>query len=251
MKTVKQQIISNEVTVGSWLTIHSLETVEIMGQQSFDWLVIDMEHSAITLDYAQAMVRTIQGLNIPAYIRVEKNDANVIKRVMDTGANGIIVPMVLSAQDARAAVESVYYPPKGKRGVGLTRAQGYGANFFEYKDRLTRDALIVVIIEHIEAVDQLEEILSVDGVDASMIGPYDLSGSLGYPGEYDRSEVKQAIEKYMEVCKRMKKPAGYHVVAAEAEQLKAKMDAGFSFLAFSLDEIFLAHGVKQELAKLS
>ena len=201
-----------------------------------------MEHSAITLDVAQDLIRTIELCGVAPLVRVGANDPIMIKRVMDAGAHGIIVPMVNSKKEAERAVSSVYYPPKGKRGVGLTRAQGYGLDFKRYKEWLATGPIIAVQIEHIDAIENLEEILSVDGVDASIIGPYDLSGSMGFPGEFERKEVAEALSRYEKVSKKMGKPMGYHVINPDAKEVQGYLDKGYTFVAVSLDTLFL--GVK-------
>ncbi|MBN1870812.1 MAG: 2,4-dihydroxyhept-2-ene-1,7-dioic acid aldolase [Candidatus Omnitrophica bacterium] len=247
MKSLKKRINGGELTIGSWITISSPENVEVMGQFGFDWLTVDMEHSMITLPQAQQLVRTIKSMNIPALVRVEENNANNIKRVMDLGADGIIVPMVLSKEGAQRAVEAVKYPPQGIRGVGLTRAQGYGFKFDSYKEWVKRESIVIAIIEHYKAVDHLEEILSVDGIDATMIGPYDLSGSMGYPGEYKRKNVADQIARYLKVSKALNKPAGFHVVPPVAKQVDEKIRRGFKFLAFGTDALFLGTKIKEQL----
>jgi 2-dehydro-3-deoxyglucarate aldolase len=145
------------------------------------------------------------------------------------------VPMIKSAADAEEAVQSVYYPPRGKRGVGLARAQGYGAEFQQYRDWLEKNAVIVAMIEHIDAVNAIDSILSVDGIDAYIIGPYDLSGSMGHIGELNHPEVASAIEKVLEAGKRIGKPGGIHVVEPDQEQLRQRISAGFSFIGYGLD----------------
>ena len=248
MNSLRQRLIKNETTVGSWITMGSHETTEIMATANFDWLTVDMEHSAIDLPRAQDLVRIIQGKGKPALVRVGANEPNIIKRALDLGVDGIIVPMIKSRAEAEAVVNAVYYPPQGQRGVGLTRAQGYGQGFDDYKERLKSELAVLVIIEHIQAIEELEEILTVDGIHGSMIGPYDLSGSLGHPGEYERPEVQEAIERYRTVCAQLNKPAGFHVIPPQAAALEKKVAAGFGFLGFSLDSLFLAENVTAQLA---
>jgi 2-dehydro-3-deoxyglucarate aldolase len=169
---------------------------------------------------------------------------------MDAGSCGVIVPNVNSAEDARKAVEGVRYPPFGKRGVGLARAQGYGLEFEEYKDWLKDNSIVVVQIEHIEGVNNLEQILKTDGVDATIIGPYDLSASMGHPGDFEYPKVKEALKKYVEVCKRLGKSAGFHIIIPDADRIKGKVKEGFNFLAFSTDALLLAHKCRDELSKI-
>jgi len=239
MKSLKAKIKNTEPVIGSWITLNSPEVAEVMGQFPFDWLTIDMEHSAITLSQAQQMVRAIQAAGIPVLVRVGENNANLIKQVMDTGADGVIVPMIKSKEEAQKAVAAAKYPPQGNRGVGLARAQGYGFKFNAYKEWLLKEGVVIVIIEHKDAMKDLEGILSVEGVDASMIGPYDLSGSLGHPGDFERKEMIELTARYLNVCQKLKKPAGYHIIAPDAGQLNKKISEGFRFLAFSTDTLFL------------
>jgi 2-dehydro-3-deoxyglucarate aldolase len=235
---------------GSWITMGDGSIAEIMAQSGFDWLVVDMEHSAITLDIAQSLIRVIDSADVVPLVRVGENDATLIKRVMDAGAHGVIVPMVNSRSDAENAVRAVRYPPDGIRGVGLTRAQGYGFCFNEYKKWAKKNAIVIVQIEHIDAIKNLESILNVDGVDGSIIGPYDLSGSLGYPGEFDRPIVKNAIARYELVCKKLGKPMGFHVVQPDVGKAKAYKKKGYSFLAVGLDTLYLGIKAREVLSEV-
>lgn len=233
--SLKAKLASSEVTVGSWITLGHPAIAEIMASAGFDWLVLDMEHSVLELSEAQTIIQVLDGLGCPAIVRLTSNHPDQIKRVMDAGATGVMVPMIKSAADAQAAVEAVYYPPEGKRGVGLARAQGYGARFQEYRQWLKENAVIIVMIEHIDAVQQIDAILSVPGIDAYIIGPYDLSGSMGRPGELDHPEVQIAIEKVLEAGRRLNKPGGIHVIEPDPAALRKRIEAGFNFLGYSLD----------------
>ena len=158
--------------------------------------------------------------------------------------------MIKSKAEAIKLVESVYYPPKGKRGVGLSRAQNFGIGFDQYQEKLQKEICIIAQIEHIDAINNIEEILSVEEIDCTLIGPYDLSASMGKPGQYHLPEVKAAIEKYDEICKRLNKPMGAHVISSDSSETKTKMDVGYSFLAFSLDFFFLGDKAREEMKKL-
>ncbi|MFH0753287.1 MAG: aldolase/citrate lyase family protein [Candidatus Omnitrophota bacterium] len=247
---LKQKIDAGQVVMGSWLTIDSEIVAEIMSRMGFDWLTIDIEHSAIDMEMTQRLVRTVELNGCVPLVRVGENNANLIKRVMDTGAHGVIVPMVNTAQDAQRAIEAVKYPPVGKRGVGLARAQGYGLSFEKYRGGLARQSVVVAIIEHVDAVENLEKILSVDGIDATMIGPYDLSGSMGHPGDFDRKDVQALIKRYMNVCRKFNKPSGFHVVEPESVRLQKKIKEGCRFLAYGTDALFLARGVEGRFGRI-
>ncbi len=239
MRTLKQKLKNFDTTIGSWITIPHPSIAEIMCQAGFDWLTIDMEHSSITLSQAQELIQIIELSRIPALVRVGENDPTLIKRVMDAGACGIIVPMVNTRDDALRAVAAVRYPPVGTRGVGLARAQRYGLGFKEYTKWLSHNSIVIAQIEHIQAVDNLEEILRVPGIDAIMVGPYDLSASCGFPGNFTHPNVHRALKRIMDVSRSMRMPSGFHVVQPDISELKQKMRESFTFLAFSLDSLLL------------
>ncbi|MDD5454079.1 MAG: aldolase/citrate lyase family protein, partial [Candidatus Ratteibacteria bacterium] len=190
---LKPKLINREVSIGSWITMGNSIVTEVMAQAGFEWLTIDMEHSAIDMSQAQELIRIIELSNVVPLVRISNNNPDVIKHVMDAGAHGVIVPMVNSKREAEEAVKSVKYPTFGIRSVGLSRAQKYGFDFNGYREWLEKESIVIVQIEHIEAINNLEAILCTSGVDGSIIGPYDLSGSLGCPGEFDRPEVKAEL----------------------------------------------------------
>lgn len=232
---LKSKLSQGELTIGSWITLGHPAIAEIMAAAGFDWLVLDMEHSVLELSEVQTLIQVLDGQQCPAIVRLTSNHPDQIKRVMDAGATGVMVPMVKSAADAKAAVQAVYYPPRGQRGVGLARAQGYGARFQQYRGWLEDNAVIVAMIEHVDAVKAIDEILAVDGIDAYIIGPYDLSGSMGRPGELDHPEVQSAIAQVLEAGHRSGKPGGIHVIEPNQDELQRRIAAGFNFLGYGLD----------------
>jgi 2-dehydro-3-deoxyglucarate aldolase len=248
--TLKEKLRNNQLTIGSWITLGHLGIAEIMTQTDFDWLTIDMEHSVISIDTAQTMIQIIQAGKKSALVRVGKNDELIIKQVMDAGANGVIVPMVNSVEMAKKAVDHLKYPPHGKRGVGLARAQKYGFGFDEYKSWLENESILVAQIEHIDAISNFEKIIEVEEVDAYIIGPYDLSASMGYPGEYHRQEVISAIDHVLAVSKRKSKAVGFHVIHPNADLVNEKIDQGCTFIAFSIDFFFIGSKIKEEYSKI-
>jgi 2-dehydro-3-deoxyglucarate aldolase len=202
---LKSRLSKGDLTIGSWITLGHPSIAEIMASAGFDWLVLDMEHSVLELSEIQTLIQVLDGKQCPSIVRLTSNHPDQIKRVMDAGATGVMVPMVKSAEDARAAVQSVYYPPRGQRGVGLARAQGYGSSFQKYRSWLEENAVIVAMIEHVDAVNSIDEILAVDGIDAYIIGPYDLSGSMGRPGDLNHPDVQSAITRVLEAGHRSAK----------------------------------------------
>ena len=233
--SLKSRFASNQLTIGSWITLAHPAVAEIMAKAGFDWLTVDLEHSVITIREAEELIRVIDLCGVVPLVRLSANDPIQIKRVMDAGAHGVIVPMVNSAEEARKAVEAVRYPPDGKRGVGLARAQGYGNSFEKYKEWVNRESIVIVQVEHIKAVENLDAILSVEGVDGFIVGPYDLSGSLGVPGQFDNRLMLNAMNRIKDFTKSSSKVAGIHVVEPDIIQLQERIREGYKFIAYSLD----------------
>jgi len=249
-KKLKNKLRNKEITIGSWVTINHPSIIEIMSNKGFDWLTLDIEHSSFDFENIKNLIAHIQYNNMAALVRVYENDEVVIKRVMDAGADGIIVPMINSLNDVKKVNDYLYYPPKGKRGVGLNRAQKYGLGFNEYKDWLLNDAVFIAQIEHIEAIKNLDEILNSDLVDSLMIGPYDLSASMGFPGEYERKEVQEALSQFVQKCSKSEKSFGYHIVPPNSELVIEKLKQGYNFLAFSLDFYFLGDIIDKQMKNI-
>tara|TARA_B100000963_G_scaffold330074_1_gene319911 strand:- start:721 stop:1458 length:738 start_codon:yes stop_codon:yes gene_type:complete len=240
----------NTVTIGSWISLNHFSIAEILADCGFDWLCIDLEHSATDFFETKSLISAIQSKGIQAFVRVGENNDLIIKRVLDAGADGIIVPLVNSREEAQRAIDSVNYPPKGKRGVGLSRAQGYGFDFENYKDNIAPSVKLIVQIEHFRAIENFQSIIELDGVDGAFIGPYDLSGSLGKPGRYNDTDVLELLEKYETICKKSGKLMGYHVIQPDHKLLLEKIEQGYNFLAFSIDSLFLGSLARQEMSNL-
>ena len=248
--SLKNKLKKNKLTIGSWIMMGHPMSVEVMALAGFDWLVVDIEHTSIDLDMLQSLITTIQSHDMKALVRVSKNEEVIIKRVLDIGADGIVVPMVNSKEDALQAVSYAKYPPVGKRGVGLYRATKYGTKFEEYKKWVDEELVIIAQIEHIDAVNNIDEIISVDGIDGTIIGPYDLSGSMGYPGEFEMENVKNAVRKVLDRCKKFNIPSGFHVVDTNPEKLQEKIDEGCTFLAYGIDYFFMRDAAINGMNKL-
>jgi len=247
---LKNKLKNNKLTIGSWITIGHSSVVDIMASAGFEWLVIDMEHTSIDLTTAHNLISTIQANNMKALVRVSKNEEVIIKRILDMGADGIIVPMIKSKSDALEAIDYAKYPPIGKRGVGLFRAQKYGLGFNEYKKWVNEELVIIAQIEHIEAVNNIDEIITTDGIDGIIIGPYDLSGSMGYPGEYEREDVSEAIKYILQACQKNNTPSGFHVIESDPAKLQERIRQGCTFLAYSLDFFFLGDCARNGMNKI-
>ena len=237
----------DRLSIGSWITLGHPAIAEIMATAGFDWLAVDLEHSAINIGQAEELIRTIDLKGTPALVRLSSNNAEQIRGVMDSGAQGVIVPMVKSSAEAAAAVEATKYPPVGTRSVGLARAQGYGTRFAEYFQWQQENSVVIVQIEHILAVNNLEDILSVEGVDGYIVGPYDLSGSLGDPGNFASEEFLSAMDEIRRVSKRLGVPGGVHIVEPDPNSLRECIEEGNKFIAYSVDTRILDIGCRAGL----
>jgi 2-keto-3-deoxy-L-rhamnonate aldolase RhmA len=239
-----------KTSLGSWITLNHPSIAEIMADAGFDWLCIDMEHSVTDYFEAQQLIVAIQSKGLKAFVRVGENNTRIIKRVLDAGADGIIVPSVNSAAEAQKAVNAVKYPPAGTRGVGLARAQGYGFDFENYRDVKSKAITLIMQIEHINAIKELDAILSLDGVDGTFIGPYDLSGSIGKPGQWDEPEVIEALKTYEETAKKYDKLIGFHVVPVDYQLVLEKQKQGYNFIAFAFDAFFLGKIMRDQIKQI-
>lgn len=237
--SLKDRLRRDELTIGTWVSLACTRVAEVLTCSGFDWLVVDVEHSAATYGDIEDIIRVVQSAGVEALVRVSQNDTIEIRRVMDLGAAGVVVPMVCAKEEAAGAVAACRFPPEGVRGVSLCRANGYGLAFDRYMGRANRDAVVIVQIEHSLAIDRLEEILSVDGVDGSLIGPYDLSASLGCAGNFDDRTFVSALKRYEEVSKRLNKTMGYHVVEPVPSRAIELGQRGYRLLALGTDFVFL------------
>ena len=190
--------------IGSWITSYNPDTASLMSSLGFKWLCVDMEHSTITFDQMSILISTIKINNSIPFVRVGSNEKLLIKKALDAGAEGIIVPMINSVKDAKNAIESTYYYPKGKRGVGLTRASNFGFNFEKYIKNDSKKIQLILQIESIEGINNLEKILNLKNISGTLLGPYDLSSSLGVIGRLESPLVKNAIKKYEEISNKKK-----------------------------------------------
>ena len=242
---------NKKYTIGSCVTIDSIATVEIMSKSGFDWLCIDLEHTVIDFKELQQLIAIISYNNLETFVRVGANDELIIKKVLDAGANGIIVPLIKNSEDVKKAVDFSLYPPVGKRGVNkLSRAQGYGFDFENYLKKVNKNTKVIAQIEHFSAIDDLENILKVKNLYGTIIGPYDLSASLGITGQFNHIKFKEELKKYDTLTKKFKLKRGYHVTEPNRNDVKNKIKEGYDFIGFSWDTFFLGQSCKDKLNKL-
>jgi 2-dehydro-3-deoxyglucarate aldolase len=246
MHDFRERLLRGDHLIGTMLTLPSSAVAEILALSGVDWLFIDAEHSVFATAELQAALQAAG--SVPSLVRLASVAEEPIKKALDIGAAGIIAPQVNSAAQAEQVVRWAKYAPQGTRGVGIGRAHGYGLRLQDYIATANERTAVVVQAEHIDAVHQIESIVQVAGVDAVLIGPYDLSASMGLIGQVDHPEVVQAIEHVTAVCLGAGVRLGIFGVSAEAVQ--PYMARGYTLIVASVDTLFLAAGARRLLAQL-
>lgn len=233
------------LAVGSWCQIGHPANVEILARAGFAWLAADCEHGEFAEGDIGDFCRAVRQSPCTPLVRVAENAVMAIRRALDLGAAGVIVPLVDSAEGARQAVRAAHYPPRGIRGYAWQRGNGWGAGFAAYARDFT--PLVVVMIESRSAVEDIDAIMAVEGVDACFVGPYDLSGSFGIPGDTGHPLITAACAQVAAACKRHGKAAGRHLVTPTREEVAGALAQGFTFLALGMDSSFLGSGARGAL----
>jgi 2-dehydro-3-deoxyglucarate aldolase/4-hydroxy-2-oxoheptanedioate aldolase len=232
---------------GTLVSLPSLETAEVLADVGFDWFFVDLEHTQMGVPEAQAILQAV-GERVDCVLRIPLNDEIWVKKALDTGAPGIMVPQVNTADDARRVVCYCKYPLQGTRSVSGARANHYGVKLAEYLLHANDEIAVVIQCEHIRAVENIEAILSVEGLDAVFIGPYDLSASMGLIGQPGHPEVQAAIERVRQACQAHAVPLG--IFAGSTALGKGYYKQGFSLVATSGDTLMLGQVARTILAEL-
>lgn len=244
----RTRLAAGELLVGPIVTLPAPEVAELLAGLGFDWLFVDMEHSPLDVGDVQALLQGA-GADCSVLVRVPAGEAAWIKKVLDTGAAGIIVPQVHTAEQARRVVGLCKYPPEGTRGVGVARAHGYGNRFGQYIGTANGQVVVVVQAESAEAVRNIESIASVPGVDAVLVGPYDLSSSLGKPGELSDPDVQGAIAAITEGC--LKTGTRLGAFGLDSAAVRPFIEQGYTLIAAGIDTVFLSSAAKEVLAGIA
>jgi 2-dehydro-3-deoxyglucarate aldolase/4-hydroxy-2-oxoheptanedioate aldolase len=232
----RQRLRDREPLLGTLVSLPSPEIAELLANAGFDWLFLDMEHGLLDFAAVQSIIQAAGG-ECPCIVRVPSNEPVWIGKALDTGAAGLIFPHINSPAEARAAVTAGKYPPEGIRSIGAARAQGFGSGLQRSVADANLETTLVPQVEHIDAARAIEEILSVPGIDAIFIGPFDLSASLGRPGDIAHSEVHQAIVAVRDACAARTTPCGIFVVDAAAARQAFR--SGYSLVCVATETMLL------------
>jgi 2-dehydro-3-deoxyglucarate aldolase/4-hydroxy-2-oxoheptanedioate aldolase len=247
MTDFRSRVRRRDTLIGPLLTLASPQVAELFALAGCDWVWIDLEHTPLSFEQAQQLIQAV-GERCGTVVRVPWNDPVHIKQALDLGCDGIVVPQVRSAEEARQAVAAAKYPPAGVRSVGIARAQQYGMTLQDYVLTANERVAILLQIEHIDAVPHMADILAVPGVDAIIVGPYDLSASMGKPGRIGDADVATVVAGIAQACNEQK--VAWGAFAPDAASAKTQMARGATLLAVGTDTMYLWKGAKAALAEL-
>ncbi len=232
---LKKALKSRKKLFGAWVSYAEPSITETFAKAGFDFLAIDMEHSTITLPEAKSIITVSQNYNVSCMPRPVSHSNDFIKPLLEFGADGMLIQMVNNANEVKRLIDHLKYPPIGKRSYGVNRAQGYGFDFNEYINNWNNSSIFMIQVESIEAVEKIDEILAFDEIDGVMIGPYDISGSLGVPGQLDHPKVIEASKKVIEACKKYGKSCGTQLNDPKTDSVDELFNLGYTFAILGSD----------------
>lgn len=247
----RRALLERRITLGSWIQINNATAAEVLARAGFDWIGIDIEHTDIDVTSLADVVRGMHGRGAVPVARVADNELMAIRRALDIGVQGVLVPLINSAEEAQRAVAAAKYPPQGVRGFAFCRANNWGADFDTYAQTANEEIAVVAMIESKAGVDHIAEILAVDGIDGVFIGPYDMSGSYGIPGKTQHPLVQEACHQVVRACQAAGKAAGLHIVKPTPENIQQAIRDGFTLICLGVDTVFLnlAAAAAREMAQ--
>jgi len=233
--------------VGAWMQVPNADFAEILGDSGYDWVAVDMEHGAFTRAHLHDIFRALELGGTAPMARIAEPLPILCQQVLDAGAAGVIIPRVESSTQLKDLIAGCNWPPTGRRGVGFSRANLYGKHFERYKSE-AQASFIVAQVESLNAVQDIDAICSVSGLDAVMIGPYDLSASLGHTGNLEHPELQEAIHRVLTTCRSRGIASGMHVVQPDPHRLREAVTLGHRFLAYGTDVLFMSVSAKNPLS---
>ena len=238
----RKRLRAGETLFGTLLNMPSASVAEVLAAAEFDWLFIDTEHGPIGTSAVLSILQAVDQ-KLACIVRISELNGGAIKRTLDAGAHGIIVPQVETAAAAAEVVRLARYAPDGERGMGLGRAHGYGFSFAEYVAGANDAISLVIQVEHARAVENIEAIAAVDGIDAVFIGPYDLSASLGLAGQIEHPRVVEAIAHVTQACQAAGRALGYFGVDVEA--VRPYIAQGYTLICAGIDCLLLGQSAER------
>ena len=248
MNKLKAKLANGEVALGTHIQLNTNMTTELIGSLGFDYLWVDTEHTSLSLEQVEGHLMAARCADVPAIVRVPTNDPVRIKPILEMGPAGIIVPMVNSYEEALTAVRACLYPPRGNRGFGPRRATFFGKiPLDEYLEQVEEDTMRIIQIEHVDAVRDLDRIVAIEEIDAYIIGPMDLSASVGKLGKLDDPEVRALIDETIEKVHRAGKPVGVSFGMCGREEIQKWKDRGVDLISLANETDFILAQAKKVL----
>jgi 2-keto-3-deoxy-L-rhamnonate aldolase RhmA len=233
--SLKGKLRNRERLFAGWVSYAHPSITETIARAGFDFMFIDMEHSTISIEQGQRIIAASQSEGVPCIPRPVSHSNDYLKPLLESGADGMLIQMVETADQVEELIRLVKYPPVGRRTYGVNRAQAYGFDFDEYINNWNKTSTFMLQVESIKGVENIEELLAYDEVDAVMIGPLDISGSLGVPGQTTHPLVIEASRKVIEACKRHGKSCGTQVADANPSSVNALFDLGYNYAILGSD----------------
>jgi len=232
---LKKQLGEREIVFAAWTSFGHPSLSEVFSKMGVDFVGIDLEHSTISLEQAQQIIAVCHSSETLALPRIASHNMEMVKRVLDSGADGIIAPMVSQPPEVEKLIGWCKFPPLGERSYGVAAAQGYGFDFEEYTRSWNESSILIIQIESIQGVKNVKELLNFEEVDGAMIGPYDISGSLGVPGQLDHPDVKEACKEVISACQESGKSCGVHLVEPSLKSVQNAFSDGYTFVVLASD----------------
>ena len=245
----RQALIERRVTLGTWLQINNGTAAEILANAGYEWIAIDIEHTDIDVTSLTELLRAMYGRGVAPVARVATNGLLDIRRALDAGAEGVLIPFVNTPEQAKFAVQAAKYPPMGVRGYSFCRANDWGVSFAEDVKTANEQTAVIVMIESRQGVENIDAIVAVEGVDAVFIGPYDLSGSYGIPGQTQAPVVRKAFQRVIDACEHAGKSVGLLLVRPTEDAVKQVVSDGYTLLCLGLDTVFIDEGARATRAR--
>jgi 2-dehydro-3-deoxyglucarate aldolase len=246
---LKEKLRNRSRIFAGWASISHPSITEIFARSGFDFIGIDIEHSTISQEQSQRIIAACHDNDTLCLPRIASHNMEAVKRLLDSGADGIIMPMVSTSEEVEKMISWCKYTPLGQRSFGIARAQGYGFDFDEYAKNWNDVSILIVQIESTQGVKNIDKILSYNEIDGAMIGPYDLSGSLQIPGKLDHPKLIEASEKVLEACKKHGKACGNQIVEPDKENIEEAFSMGYTFIALASD-VFLLWKWSEKIHKI-
>ena len=248
IKKFRRDLSKGKALIGGWIQIPHSNIAEIMSSANYSWVGFDMEHGSFSIGDLPDLFRSVELNNKLPLVRLPNKNLEICSQALDAGCAGVIIPNIKNEAELSLLIKACYLPPHGTRGVGYSRANLFGKEFKKFIKQNNKP-IVIAMIENIYSVKKLEKILSVPGLDAILIGPYDLSASMGITGKFNNIKFKLIIDKIKKLSKKFKIPCGIHVIEPNFKVLKKYIKQGYKFLPFSTDTVLLNSAIKNSFKK--